>query len=275
MRDWNWRAIRAIVRKDLHQVTQNRMVWLPMILVPAIFLVVFPGVFILLPMLMPASELDSEDLVTLMRNMPPQFAALANGLTPEQLFTYLGANYMFAPMFLIIPLMVSTILAADSIVGERERKTMESLLYTPISDSELFAAKVLTALIPALAINVLSFVLYGVVVNVAGYPAMGRIYFPAPTWWPLIFWLGPAVSVAALGVTVTISSKAKTFMEAQQAAGVLVLPVVVLMIGQVSGLFFLGIELMLGIGLLVWIIGLWLVWVGAKTFARGELIARV
>jgi fatty acid desaturase len=84
--------------------------------------------------------------------------------------------------------------------------------------------------------------------------------------------MGPAVSVLGIGATVAISSRSKTFMQAQQVSGVLVLPVVFLMIGQVTGLFFLGIELAIGVGAVVWLIGLWLVWVGAKTFSRDRLM---
>lgn len=40
-------------------------------------------------------------------------------------------------------------------------------------------------------------------------------------------------------------------------------------------MFFLSIWLTVIVGLVAWIIGLWLVWVGARTFARGELVARV
>ena len=39
--------------------------------------------------------------------------------------------YLFAPMYLIVPMMVSAVIAADSFVGERERKTLEALLHTP------------------------------------------------------------------------------------------------------------------------------------------------
>jgi hypothetical protein len=87
--------------------------------------------------------------------------------------------------------------------------------------------------------------------------------------------MGPAVSVAGLGATVLMSSKAKTFMEAQQISGTLVLPIVFLMIGQITGLFFLSIALMFAIGVVIWGVGIWLIWIGAKTFSRGELIARI
>jgi ABC-type Na+ efflux pump permease subunit len=272
---WNWRAMRAIMRKDLKQVFQNKMVWLPMVIVPAILLVLFPGVAVVLPRLLDPAELEFEDLGRLLKGLPPQFQTMLRGLSVSQQFTVLMANFPFAPMFLIIPLMVSSILGADSFAGEKERKTLEGLLYTPISDTELFLAKVLIALIPAMVVNVASFVLYGLVVNLAGYHLVGRVFFPTAPWWPLVFWLGPAVSVAGLGATVLMSSKAKTFMEAQQASGMLVLPILFLMIGQLSGLFFLSVELILLIGLSVWGIGLWLIWIGSKTFSRGELIARI
>ena len=39
----NWRAIRAIVRKDLKVVFQNKGVMIPIIVIPLVFLVVLPG----------------------------------------------------------------------------------------------------------------------------------------------------------------------------------------------------------------------------------------
>lgn len=267
--------MRAIMRKDLKQVFQNKMVWMPMVVVPVIFLIVFPGLVVVLPNLVGSSGFDPEDMDPLLKQLPAQFRGMLQGLSPQQQFTVLGANFLFAPMFLIIPLMVSSVLGADSFAGEKERKTLEGLLYTPVTDTELFVAKLLTALIPALAVDVVSFLLYGLVVNLGGYHAMGRVFFPTATWWPLVFWLGPAMSVAGLGATVLMSSKAKSFMEAQQASAFLVLPVVVLMIGQITGLFFLGVALEMAIGLAVWAVGAWLIWVGSKTFSRGELIARV
>jgi ABC-2 type transport system permease protein len=272
---WNWRAMRAIMRKDLQQVLQNKMVWLPMVIVPIIFLIVFPAMVVILPSLAPATALKTDDLTPLLRQLPAQLRKPLDGLNLQQQFTVLGANYLFAPMFLLIPLMVASILGADSFAGEKERKTLEGLLYTPVSDIEFFVAKVLTALVPAMVINLVSFLLYGLVVNLGGYHSVGHIFFPTATWWPLVFWMGPAVSIAGLGATVLMSSKAKTFMEAQQISGTLVLPIVFLMIGQVTGLFFLSIPLMLVIGLAIMGLGAWLIWIGARTFSRGELIAKI
>jgi len=275
--NWNWRAIRAMIRKDLQQVRQNRMIWLPMILVPALLNVILPLVMVLLPSLATSSSqsVNSSDLEGLLKILPAEVQRLLAGFTARELWVYVSANYMFAPMFLIVPMMVSSILAADSVVGERERKTLEGLLYTPMTDSEIFVAKVLYSFMPACLVSVASFLAYALVVNLAGYRVMGRLFFPTAGWWPLVFWLGPAVSAIGLGASVLISSKAKTFMQAQQTSGLLVLPIVFLMLGQTAGLFFLSAWLTIIVGLFAWVIGLWLVWVGARTFARGELVARV
>ena len=72
-----------------------------------------------------------------------------------------------------------------------------------------------------------------------------------------------------------VSSKSKTFVQAQQVSGALVLPVVVMMIAQISGAVFFGTTIIIIIGLFVWLLGIWLVWIGAKTFSRGKLITRI
>jgi len=234
-----------------------------------------PVLMVLLPRFVGPEELGLEDLQGLFRSMPSPLARALEGLPLEQTWIMLSANYMFAPMFLIVPLMVSSIIAADSFVGERERRTLEALLYTPVSDADLYAAKVLAALLPALVINVGSFVLMAIAVNAAGYGMMGRLFFPSAPWWPMVFWLGPAVSVMGIGATVIISSRSRTFMQAQQTSGALVLPIVVLMIGQLSGMLFLGVGLILALGALVMAIGVLLITIGARRFSRGELMARV
>jgi len=272
---WNWRAVRAIMRKDLRLVFKNRMVWLPMVLVPAILFVVLPMVMLVLPSLVGPTAVETDDIAPLLERMPAHLRSQIAGLSDLQQFSVLSSSYLFAPLFLIVPLMVSSVLAADSFVGERERRTLEALLYTPITDVELFVGKLLVGFLPAAGVTVASFFLYGLVVNLSGYHIMGRIFFPPATWWPLVFWVSPGVSVVGLGTTVLISSKVKTFMQAQQASGMLVLPIVFVMIGQLAGLFFMDTGLLLIAGAFVWLLGIWLVWIGARTFSRRELIARI
>jgi len=271
----NPRAIRAIALKDLGQVLGNKTVWLPMVLLPLVLQVILPAVMTLLPTFVPSDDMDMDELVSMMAVMPVELRSVLEGLSEAQAWVMISCNYMFAPLFLIVPLMVSSIIAADGFVGERERRTMEALLYSPVSDQDLFLAKLLAAWVPAVAISWVAFFVNALVVNLTGYRIMGRIFFPQPMWWGLILWLAPGLSMASLGATVLISAKAKTFMQAQQMSGMLVLPVVLLMVGQVSGLLFISSTFVWLLGIPVWLLGVWLVWVGSHSFKRDELIGRV
>jgi ABC-type Na+ efflux pump permease subunit len=49
--------------------------------------------------------------------------------------------------------MCSGVIGASSFVGEKEHKTMESLLYTPISMERLLRAKILGVFVPSYIIT--------------------------------------------------------------------------------------------------------------------------
>src|ERR1051325_8579890 len=112
---------------------------------------------------------------------------------------------MLAPMFLILPLMVSSVIAAGSFAGEKERKTLEAFLYTPTTDRELFIAKLISAWTAAMVVGLLSFVLYTVMANLAGWRVIHHIFFPNAMWIALLLWVTPAVSVLGLVVMIFAS----------------------------------------------------------------------
>src|SRR5258708_30471468 len=107
-------------------------------------------------------------------------------------------------MLLLLPLMFSSIAGADSFVGERERKTLEALLYTPASDGELFLGKVIGSGVPALLLTWLSFAVYAIVENTAGWYIMHRVSFPPAAWWPLMLWVAPALPTLGMAAAVLI-----------------------------------------------------------------------
>ena len=47
----NWRAVRAVIRKDLKVVLQNKGVSIPMLVIPLIVLVVLPSMAAFVPLL--------------------------------------------------------------------------------------------------------------------------------------------------------------------------------------------------------------------------------
>jgi ABC-2 type transport system permease protein len=56
----NWRSVRAIALKDLKEVQQNKAAWVPAVVIPVVFAVVMPLVFILMPQVLPVDDMARE-----------------------------------------------------------------------------------------------------------------------------------------------------------------------------------------------------------------------
>lgn len=268
----NLRAVRAIVRKDLAAVGRSKPVLLPLIIVPLIFLLVLPIAASFAPQL--AALPGASDLGALLERMPEGFRERFAGLDEAQTLVTLLLVYLFSPMYLIVPLMVASVIAADAFAGEKERRTLEALLFTPTTDRELLLGKLLSGFVPALAIAWGGFVVYAVVANVAGWRVMGGPFFPTPMWWVLALWVAPAVAAVGLGATVLVSARVSTFQEAYQVGGVVVLPILVLVLGQVTGVLVLSTAVVAAVGAVFWALAAGLLAYGARTFRRGEVLAR-
>src|SRR5664279_780470 len=238
----NWHIIRTIAIKDWKEVLQNRTAMTSSLILPLVFVVFIPLLIIYLPSSLSAPGMNNSSLQiqALIQVMPQAVRDQISGLSVNQAMVVLILGFFLAPMFLILPLMIASIIGADSIVGEKERKTLEALLYTPASDRELYLAKLISSVAPAVALAWGSFVVYTVVLNIAGAKLMGRIWFPLPHWYPLILWVAPAVATLGMSVIVLISSRVSTFMAAQQSSGLLVLPIGLLIIGQAAGVIYLS-----------------------------------
>jgi ABC-type transport system involved in multi-copper enzyme maturation permease subunit len=271
----NWRAVRAIVRKDLKVVFQNKGVSIPLIVVPLLFMVILPALMALIPLFEQDLTSAMQEFEMFLQNMPTALQEELAGYNEAQTIVVLVLIYFLAPMYLILPLMVASVIAADSFAGEKERKTLEALLYTPTTDAELFLAKLLSAWLPAVGIAWGGFVLYGLVANLAAWPTMGGLFFPNLMWIVLALWVAPGVAGIGLGVTVLISVRAQGFQDAYQMGAIVVLPLILLVIGQATGVIYFSTWLVLLLGLVLWAISLALLWFGARTFQRSALAARL
>ncbi len=272
----NWRAIWAIVRKDLKIVRQSKGVIIPLTVVPLILMVLVPALAASLPWLaqIPGNE-QALRMERYIQQMPDNLRVPLLAYNETQRAVVLLVVYYLAPMYLVLPLMVASVVAADSFAGEKERKTLEALLYTPTTDRELFVAKLLAAWIPAVAIAWIGFALYSVVVNWAAWPAMQQIFFPNAMWWVLALWVAPAVAGMGLGFTVMISAQVDTFQEAYQLGGLIVIPIVGLIVGQAAGLLYFSPIPVFILGIAFWAIDAGLIWFGGRSFQRSELAQQI
>src|SRR5690606_29870783 len=107
-------------------------------------------------------------------------------------------------------------------------------LHLPIRDRDLYVSKLLGGFIPATLVSWVGFVLFAVIANIVCWPVMHRIFLPTWIWTILIFWLAPAVAALGLGIMVRVSIRVNNTQEAQQLGGAVVLPLVILAVGQTT-----------------------------------------
>ncbi|MEQ8155064.1 MAG: ABC transporter permease subunit [Clostridiaceae bacterium] len=225
------RSEKALIYKDLNEITSSKQVILPMLIVPVVLTVLVPAVFLIAINYMGNDSSMIRDLGPLLKKLPSEYMAYS----PAQFVIKVIINFMFPSYFLIIPIMCSGIIGACSFVGEREHKTMETLLYTPISMEQLLRAKILGVFIPSYIITLISFIAFGIVINAGGFIHFAKLIFPDIKWLIIILWISPAINLLSLIFTVMISAKSKTFQEAQQVSGLLVIPLILVLVGQMTG----------------------------------------
>jgi len=269
----NYRAMLAIVRKDLKVVIQNKNIVTPIIIIIVVFFIVFPWLAGLAPTLIHGLGGQVTSLEGLLAKMPAGMLQELAGYTISQKIIVFVLVYMLLPFFLIIPLMTASMLAADSFAGEKERKTLEALLYTPTTDRELLIAKMLSGWLAAIAVALGGFLIYAINVNAAAWSQMQRIFFPNALWIVLVIWVVPALSGLGVSLMVVVSARAQGFQDANQMGGLVVLPIVALFYAQMAGAIFINIGIMLFMGLIVWLMTGVLIWLGSRSFRRNRLLA--
>ena len=129
----------------------------------------------------------------------------------------------------LLPVILPVMIAAESIVGEKERHTLVPLLATPLTDSELLLGKFLTALIPGLGVAYANLTLGIGLVNL-----MALIFDPTKLWlWPNLLSLlqglvmPPLFTFLAVGITVPISGRVTKVYEAYQTSTIIVFPALI------------------------------------------------
>jgi ABC-type Na+ efflux pump permease subunit len=110
------------------------------------------------------------------------FPLLANGMTGlfTRFFESAGATPLlnnFLPLLPMIvgffPVSISLVIALETFVGEKERRSLEPLLSTPLTNSELYIGKTLAAMIPPLMASYLGIGIY-----------LGGLIFGTQQWRP-------------------------------------------------------------------------------------------
>ena len=153
------------MKKDWKGTLRNVEILPAMVILPVVITNVLP--VILLVMI----PINTEHFLSEYPGMADIIVSLnISHLSPQLQAAKFAIKWMIIPFFLYIPGFTSSIIAADSFAGEKERKTMENVVLLPITKLELIIGKVMTSFIPSLFIVVTCFFGLGLLTNLIFFP---------------------------------------------------------------------------------------------------------
>ena len=231
----------AVTKKDIRSVTLNKQVFAVLLIVPLALTIVLPSIFVLVTAFAPDAASDFQKILDM---LPADNVAHSQ----QQRIFGLILNNILPVFFLMIPIMASSVMAASSFVGEKEKHTLETLLYSPLSLKQMFQAKILAGFSVGMMVSYISFAAMMLVLELEVFLLTGEAILPSSSWLAIMLLIAPAISIIAIAVTVRSSAKAQTIEEAQQRAVFLVFPILALLIGQFTGILLISAGLLWGVG---------------------------
>ncbi|HFE66653.1 MAG TPA: ABC transporter permease [Chloroflexi bacterium] len=257
--------IRTIIDKEWAEVFKNKLVFFSVVFMPLLF--------VALPILtLWGMKAMGEDAGNLSSGSGDFFGDFCQGLSEFDC----GQAYMlslYALLFMILPLMIPVTIAAYSIVGEKTTRSLEPLLATPITTKELLTGKALAAVIPAIAATWLAFAIFLVSSWLMVSPEVFRVGIQ-PYWLTAVILVGPLLALFAVAIAMMISSRVTDPRTAEQLAGFVVLPVILILVGQSLGLFLINGELVLILAAVLIILDAILLALTVKIFQRETILTR-
>jgi ABC-2 type transport system permease protein len=167
------------------------------------------------------------------------YKPIASGKNASQVLIQMTVKNWLA-LFLILPVFIPVMLAAHSVAGEKERRTIEPLFASPVTDLEIILGKTIAAVIPGLLITWIAFAVFAIGVDVLTWKEFGKLLLPDGMWLFANFVVSPLLSFFGNCLAVAVSFRVGDARLAQQLSAVVVLPFVAVVIGQFSGFFFVG-----------------------------------
>lgn len=234
----------ALIKKDIRSITSNKQIVTVILIVPLVLTIFVPSVLCFVTVLAPDAASELQVLLDML-------SITAREGTQEQMILRLVLNKIMPVFFLLIPIMASSVMAASSFVGEKEKNTLETLLYSPLSLKQLFQSKILAGFSVGMMVSFLSFAAMMLVLETEMFFLTGTVIMPDFVWLIVMLLIAPAISLVAIGITVRGSAKAQTMEEAQQSAVFLVFPILSLIIGQFAGVIMVNEVLLLVAGVVL------------------------
>jgi len=257
----------TLLKKELLDLMRNRAALLPVVIVALIALAMPFTMTMIVPLLTHQALGGENDLLRVSRVVDPGEALRPNARV--QLFLF----QQFLLVFLLMPITGAMSLAAHAIVGEKQARTLEPLLATPISTFELLVAKVLGALVPTLAISLAAIVIYIAGIALTAEPDVIGAMLTLRTLL-LVVDVAPLAALVSLQFAVVVSSRVNDPRTAQQFGVLIILPLTAVLVGQFTGSLWLTSGMIAVIGMVLLVAWIFLVLFSVAMFDREAILTR-
>jgi len=255
----------TVFGKEWREISSNRLL-LGAVAAPAIIFAAIPTAIVAFIQIndLDMSQLGQiESMLSAFPGLPPKLAAQG----------FIVTNFM--AYFLLIPAMVPIAIASQSVIGERQARSLEPQLATPVSVSELLAGKVLAAALPAVLATWIVWVAYGLINAALADPRLLRMVF-SPQWIVAMASLVPLICVLSVLLGVIVSSRVGDPRTAQQFGAFVVLPIIAIAVAQFMGgqATFTMNQVLMGDLIVIGLVGALLA-IGSWAFDREEILTRL
>lgn len=241
------RRVTAVIENEWRQLLKSKVVIFTTLVPPVLLVLIALAVLFLSTWI----EADVSRISREASSMLPGGGSLGLVGTDAIRATLLSP---FIVLFQMIPLVVPITIASYSIIGEKQSRSLEALLSTPIRTWELLLGKALAAALPGILVTWYSFAVFAITARFLVSDGLFLRLIIGPTWMLTIVVLTPLFCLLAVGLGIIISSRVRDPQSAQQLGSLVILPLIGMLVAQVTGTVNVDVVLVLtsafGIGLL-------------------------
>ncbi len=195
-------------------------------------------------------------------------------ITPDILAGMLIVTNAFAFFFIIGAATLPTAIASYSIVGEKQEQSLEPLLATPTTDSEILLGKSIGALLPPLVAIWIGAVIFMGLIDYYFFGLLGYLYYPNAAIAVIMLVLVPLAAITSVEVSVIISARVNDVRTAQQLGSLMVLPfALIYVLGEIN-VFPLTAPYLLILAAIILVVDIVLFYIAGSTFRREEILTR-
>jgi ABC-type Na+ efflux pump permease subunit len=256
--------------KELSDLRSNRQVWPAYLLLPLVAILLPLLLLALLPVLVQQGQTGQDAAVTMLLETVARDSSLRGSTLEERLARLLMRDLTM--FYLLMPIVLSASAAALALVREKEQRTLEPILATPIRDRDLLLAKLIAAVIPALLITWAAFIVGSLVTMIGSWWTVHAIILPTSGNLVGVLLLAPALSAVAALLALRVSARFTDVPGAMQFTGLVVVPVTLILLVLLGRPAMMWPLVGLGGAILVFGLGFGLFRMNLRKFAREEIL---